>query len=191
MDTDRPVAVVPVALLRVNAGFRKRDSTVTVPFEKTFANPAAMFPLLCVANVMEPPGGMRNEMFGSVMASGIRLPLLWKKSTMPWTATVVDGFRMVIIVVQSAPPAVCATVFTNGNICDRATPPGNCVEWMLTYAVSGAVISALSVVSPMALAGSTVTTRVMLPAPVVLSTVLVPLRPVLIMTGALIPATPG
>ena len=76
IDTDWAVAVVPVLRSEVNDGLMKRDSTVTLPLEKTFANPGVKAPLLCVLIVAEPEGGIRNERFGCEMASGIRLPLL-------------------------------------------------------------------------------------------------------------------
>jgi hypothetical protein len=62
---------------------------------------------------------------------------------------------------------------------------------MLMYAVSGAVIKACSAAIAFALVESTLTTRVMLPLPVGLSTVAVPLMPVVMATLAFAPAIAG
>src|SRR6266480_494313 len=71
-DTDLEVAVTAAVATGVNDGCMNLVSTVTVPFEKTRANPAASVPLLCVLKVTDPKGGIRNEIFGSETASGMR-----------------------------------------------------------------------------------------------------------------------
>src|SRR5262249_53653754 len=124
-DTDREVTVVAELTFGVKIVWPYRASTVTLPFENTFANPATRFPRLWVLMVIEPDAGIRNDTLGSTIAAGIGDPSRLKKLTMPCTAVVVDGLRTVIAVSHSPPPAACATVFTTGNICERATPPVN------------------------------------------------------------------
>ncbi|PYS36383.1 MAG: hypothetical protein DMG14_24630, partial [Acidobacteria bacterium] len=68
-DTDREVTVVAAFAFGEKNGWVYRASTVTLPFENTFANPAENSPLLCVLIVVEPEGGIKNEVFGSTMSA--------------------------------------------------------------------------------------------------------------------------
>ena len=82
-DTDLEVTVVAVFAFGEKAGWMYRASMATFPFENTFANPLLNVPLLCVLMVVEPEGGIKNVIFGSVIADGIIEPSLLKKSTIP------------------------------------------------------------------------------------------------------------
>jgi hypothetical protein len=82
-DTDLEVTVVAVFAFGEKDGWMYRASMATFPFENTFANPLLNDPLLCVLTIVEPEGGIKNVVFGSVMADGIGEPSLLKKSTIP------------------------------------------------------------------------------------------------------------
>ena len=82
-DTVRAVTVVAALEFGANTECINRASTVTLPFEKTFANPPAKFPLFSVLIVIEPEAGIKNVVFGSTSAGDISDPSLLKKSTIP------------------------------------------------------------------------------------------------------------
>jgi hypothetical protein len=125
-ETDRDVTVVALFALRANSGCEKRASTATLPLENTFAKPPLNGALLCVLIVVEPPAGIKKETLGSTTDVDMRVLLFAKKSAIPWTAPL-DVLRIVTAVSQSPPPVTNATGFTTGPICERATPPANCV----------------------------------------------------------------
>ena len=82
-ETDRDVTVVALLAPWLNTGCEKRASTATLPLENTLANPSVNAALLKVAIVADPEGGIKNDMFGSTTAAGMRVLLFAKKSTIP------------------------------------------------------------------------------------------------------------
>jgi len=74
-ETDRDVTGVAAATDVENWGFRNLSSIVTGAFEKTFAYPVAIAPLLCVLIVVQLEGGMTNGILGAEIDAGNKEPL--------------------------------------------------------------------------------------------------------------------
>ncbi len=74
-ETDRDVTGVAAATDVANWGFRNLPSIVTGAFEKTFAYPVAIAPLLCVLIVVQLEGGMTNGILGAEIDAGNKEPL--------------------------------------------------------------------------------------------------------------------